>query len=129
HSWLDHGTLDGLEAHLRRRAEATGATASDSLLLAWFHAKRGDDNQALARFRKALDADPGNAEAWLEKAKAESRLLDFDTALADLDRALSAEPQEELRIEIAKLKGRLLSRSGRGEEAVAVWKALAAEHA
>lgn len=128
-SWLDQGTLDGLEAFLVRRADADGAPPAESLLLAWFYAKRGDDNEAIARFKSALEADPGNAAAWLEKAKVESRLLDFDAALADLDRALAATPGDELGIEITKLKGRLLSRSGRGEEALAVWKLLAADHA
>lgn len=127
-SWLDQGTSAGLEAHLRQRADAPEATPADAMLLGWFFAKRGEDNEAIARFRSALEKDPSNAAAWLEKAKAETRVLDLEAALSDLESGLSANPEEALAIEIGKLKGRLLSRSGKGEEAVASWKALAAAH-
>lgn len=127
-SWLDQGTSAGLEAHLRKRADAPEAMPADAMLLGWFFAKRGEDNEAIARFRSALEKDPSNAAAWLEKAKAETRVLDLETALSDLESGLAANPEEALAIEIGKLKGRLLSRSGNGEEAVAAWKALAAAH-
>jgi len=128
-AWLDTGTLAGLEAFLTRRAGADGAGTGETLLLAYYYSKHGDDKKAAEIFAKALAADPANAEAWFEKAKLGARLLDFDEALADLDKAAAASPKDEVAIEIGKLKGKLLTQAGRGEEAITAWKALMEQHA
>lgn len=128
-AWLETGSVEGLEGFLTRRAGANSEEIGESLLLAYFFSKQGNDEKAISIFETALTSDPENAEAWLEKAKIEARLLNFEKAIADLDKASASEPKEEIAIEIGKLKGRLLSRAGRGEEALAAWKALASEHA
>ena len=101
----------------------------DRLLLAFFYTKQGEDAEALQVFAKALEADPGNAEAWLEKARSEARTLDFDTALEDLDKAEEAGVESEQLTEIGKLRGRLLVRSGESEKALEVWRGLLEKNA
>ncbi len=128
-SWLEGGTVESLQAFLLAESRADTATTGDHLLLAFFYAKQGEDAKALEVFAKALQQDGSNAEAWLEKAKAEARTLDFETALADLTKALEAGPKAELEVRIKKLKGRLLAKDGKNEQALKVWQALMAENA
>ena len=130
-AWLEGGSVEGLEMFLEQRSAAAGAVTGDRLLLAFFHVKQGEDNQALKVFAEALEADPKNAEAWLEKARAEARTLDFDSALEDLkkaDQAGAADDDEQM-AEVGQLRGRLLVRLGRSEEALEVWRALLAARA
>jgi tetratricopeptide (TPR) repeat protein len=120
-TWLDSGSLDKLREFLARRVEEDKQIA-DRLLLAFFHAKQGNDLKALEQFRTALADDPSHAAAWFFKAEVEARTLDFDTAIADLERARAAEPDAKLALRIAKLQGRLFARNHQPEKAKAVWK-------
>ncbi|NOX98397.1 MAG: tetratricopeptide repeat protein, partial [Verrucomicrobia bacterium] len=128
-SWLEGSTVESLQAFLLAKAQADTATTGDHLLLAFFYAKQGEDGKALEVFEKALRQDGSNAEAWLEKAKAEARTLDYETALADLAKALAAGPKAELEVRIKKLKGRLLAKDGKNEQALKVWQELMAGNA
>ena len=51
-----------------------------------------DLNKAKEHFDKAIDLDPGNAEAWLRRASVYSNLQGYDLALADLDKAIDLDP-------------------------------------
>lgn len=93
-SWLDSSSLEELGEFLKSNAEKSAKTP-DRLLLAFFHAKGGDDVAALKQFREALKNDPGNAATLYEKAVVEARTLDFETALADL--ANAARPIHQLK--------------------------------
>lgn len=117
-AWLDTGTLDGLEAYLKD---------GDPLLLAYYYAKQGEDGKALQVFDEALK-DGGAAEAWLEKAKIHARTMAFEEAVTDLDSAAAADPKIETAIEIGKLKGRILLRSGKTDDALTAWRDLLAKH-
>ena len=108
---------------LTQRADKSNQTA-DRLLLAYFHAKQGDDVKALEQFRAALKNDPGNAEAWYQKAVVEARTLDFDAAIADLETALKSQPDAKTKITIAKFQGRLFVRNRQTDKALAVWQQL-----
>ncbi|MCF6312041.1 MAG: tetratricopeptide repeat protein [Verrucomicrobiales bacterium] len=127
-SWLEGGTAESLRKFLQEKAQATAATMGDHLLLAFFYAKQGEDSKALKVFEKALLQDGLSAQAWLEKAKIEARILKFDDALADLNTALTVAPKMELEVRINKLKGRLLAKMGNNEQALKVWQTLIAEH-
>lgn len=122
-SWLDSSSLEELGKFLKDNAEASAST-SDRLLLAFFHAKAGDDVEALQQFREALKNDPGNAATLYEKAVVEARTLDFETALADLAAASKASPSSEDAIKIAQLRGKLLVRNRQTDEAIKVWNEL-----
>lgn len=122
-TWLDAGTLEELRSFLQERVDDRGETA-DRLLLAYFHAKQGDDVKALEEFREALENDPENAEAGYQKAVVEARTLDFDTAIADLETALQSEPDEKTAVKIAKLQGRLHVRNRQTDKALKTWKQL-----
>lgn len=122
-AWLEEASVDDLERFLAQQAEEPGR-AADGLLLAFFYAKQGEDLKAIKQFRATLADNPGNAAAWYEKGVIEARTLDFETALADLQKASEAEPDDELAVRIAKLRGRLLVRSGRREEALEVFRKL-----
>ncbi|HEX2749020.1 MAG TPA: tetratricopeptide repeat protein, partial [Verrucomicrobiales bacterium] len=123
--WLDSATLEDLEKFLTARATAEGTTANH-LLLAFFYARQGDSVKAIARFRIALEKDPGSADAWYQKAVVEARTLNFDTALSDLEKAVAAKPKEEMELTIRQFQARLLIRSGKPGKATEVFKALVA---
>lgn len=124
-AWVDTATLDDLEKFLTSQAEQKGSTA-DHLLLAFYQSRQGDSVKALAEFRLALEKDPGSADAWYQKAVAETRALNFDTALADCEKAAGAKPRAELELLIRQLQARLLIRSGRQDQASSTFKTLLA---
>ena len=109
-AWLDHDTAQGLQAFLERQVSKEGneaAKTADRLLLAFFHAKQGDDPLSLEQFRLALEDDPGNAAVRYEKAIVEARTLDYETAIADLTLAGEQKADAKLATKMAKLKGKL----------------------
>ena len=122
-SWLDTGSLDELEQFLQATVSKSGATA-DRLLLAFLYVKQGENVRALQELRSALEADPDNADAWYQKALVEQRTLDFDTAIDDLDRALAANPKEDLLRDTLQLQGKLHLRNGDADKAKEVWSKL-----
>ncbi len=128
-AWLEEGTAAELGAYLTDKTRDKTATVADHLLLAVYSIHRGDDVAALAAYDAALKLDPGNAPAWIERSRLESRALDFSAALRSLDEAAKAGPDAASAIEIGKLRGRALLRLGKNEEALKVWKELAAAHA
>lgn len=122
-AWVNEASVESLGQFLDTRAEES---AADGLLAAFFYAKQGDDVRALEQFRETLAAAPGDAGAWYQKAVIEARSLNFETALTDLDKAVAAEPDEELATRVAKLRGRLLVRSGEREKAIVKFRELIA---
>ncbi len=127
-TWLDHGTVEELGQFLDRRFEQN-KQAADQLLLAFFHAKQGDEVRALELLSAAADAEPDNALVWFLKADAEARTLDFDAAIADLEHAKTANPEAKLATDIIKLQGRLYLRNRQTDRALEVWRRLLADHA
>jgi tetratricopeptide (TPR) repeat protein len=125
-AWLETRTTEELAAWLEQQANAPDAPPAARLLLAYHHLRQGDNQKAIAAFRTATAASPENAEAWLQQATAEARSLDFDSALASLDKAAAADPPAATRSRILQLKGRLLARSGKAAEAVKTWQELIA---
>lgn len=127
-AWLEEGTVAEMQRFLEAQAAATGAPATAHLILAIFHAHRGNDPEALLCYQTALRLSPQNAGAWIECSRIEARMLDFAAALQSLDQAEGAKPQDQQKAEIGKLRGRALLRLGKSDEALAVWKALASAH-
>lgn len=124
-TWLDDSTAADLQTFLTAKAAESKST-SDQLLLAFFFAKQGDDSAALEEFRAALEANPGSAEAWFQKAVIEARLLDFDAAIADLRKARDLKPEAKLQVQIDKQLGRLLVRNRQVDDALKIWNELLA---
>lgn len=124
-AWLEDSSAAELEKFLRAEAEQSRAIG-DQLLLAFFYSRQGDDVRAIEQFRATLEAHPGSAAGWYEKAVTEARTLDFDTAIADLGKAAAASPEAELAARIAQLRASLLVRNQQIDEAVAAWEALLA---
>ena len=123
-AWLDTKTVDELEGFLKSRAESGPPAAR--LLLAFFYARQNDNVKAIAQFRLAVGKDGANADAWYQKALAEARTLDFDSALASLNKAAEARPPAAMLNQIRQMQGRWLARNGKTEDAVKVWQALIA---
>jgi tetratricopeptide (TPR) repeat protein len=71
-----------------RRGPAA-AHLSEGLASAW----RGDDDQAIAAFTRAIAADPRSALAHLNRALARQRAGDNNGALADLNSAVRLSPR------------------------------------
>ncbi|QDT68993.1 Anaphase-promoting complex, cyclosome, subunit 3 [Planctomycetes bacterium MalM25] len=122
-AWVEEESVESLETFLSEKADAS---TEDGLLLAYFHAKQGDDLRAIEQFRKTLADEPGAAAAWYEKAVVEARSLNFETALEDLVKAAEAEPDDELSVRVAKLRARLLVRSDRRDDALKAFAELIA---
>ncbi|WP_395745038.1 hypothetical protein [Prosthecobacter sp.] len=120
-AWMEEGSAASLLEHLSAQAARPGAAAADHLILALLHSHRGDDHEALTSYHAALQLDARNASAWLECARIEMRLLDFTSALASLEKAEAAGPTEALALDLARLKGRVLLRLERNDEALALW--------
>lgn len=125
-AWLAEGTREGLREFLQTKSGVVGATAADHQLLALFLARQGEDAAAVTELDAALKLNATNADAWMEKARAQTRLLDFDKALASLAEAANTAKDENMRVEVARLQGRALLRLGRNDEALKVWQQLAA---
>ncbi|OYW26318.1 MAG: hypothetical protein B7Z47_07720, partial [Chthoniobacter sp. 12-60-6] len=124
-AWLGIGTAESLAEFLKATAASPAATAADHHVLALLHARRGNDAEALLALDAALKLEPQNAEAWFAKARVQGRMLDFDGALKSLASAVTAQPADRLRVEIARQQGRMLLRLGRTEEALQAWQSLA----
>ena len=125
-AWLDTGTLEQLESWLAAKAKAA-PTPSAHLILGLFHVRQGAHVKAVDDYRAAIALEPGNAALWHQKALAESRLLEFDQAIASLEKGLEQKPEEALSLAMRQQLGRLLARSSRTPEALTVWQKLMEE--
>ena len=126
-AWLESSDLASLESLLRTRL-ATDSTAASDLLLGIFLLRDGRDEDALGHLRSATEKAPDLTEAWLSRATAEQRLRNPDAAITSLTKARSstaADSPQALRA--GELLGRLLCRTGRTDEAIALWKELTAQ--
>jgi len=126
-AWLESSDLASLESLLRSRL-ATDGTAASELLLGIFFLHEGRDKEALGHLRTATEKSPGLTEAWLARATAEQRLRQPDDAIASLTKARnSAAADSPQALRTGQLLGRLLCRTGRTDEAIALWKELTAQ--
>jgi tetratricopeptide (TPR) repeat protein len=126
-AWLESSDLASLESLLRTRL-ATDSTAASDLLLGIFLLRDGRDEEALGHLRSATEKAPELTDAWLSRATAEQRLRNPDAAIASLTKARSstaADSPQALRA--GELLGRLLCRTGRTDEAIALWKEMTAQ--
>ncbi len=123
-AWLEGATLEELGTYLSVRTARPDATAGDHVVSALFQARDGEDAKALASFQEAVKLEPTNATVWLEKAKLEARMLDFSAALQSLTQAAAQNPGDVLAMQIGKLQGRTLLRTGKSEEALKTWRGL-----
>ena len=80
-AWLADEGLEAMGAFLEGKAAAADAVAGDHFLLAMHRVRQGEDLKALEAFAKGLAVDAANARGWLEKARLEVRLLEFEAAL------------------------------------------------
>ncbi|MDB4673765.1 tetratricopeptide repeat protein [Verrucomicrobiales bacterium] len=116
-AWLDEGSKEELEEYLKE--STSGGEASAWSVLASYQEWAGQEEAALAAMEEALLVKPGDPALLLARAKLRADLLDFEGALADLDAAGEAAPEEA-----ATLRGTYLARSGKPEEAVEAWKVM-----
>lgn len=123
-AWLEEGDIVSLRAFLEKRAGDPKATTADRLVYGFFLSQQSEHDAAISVFGKALDADPGNAEAWLLRAQTEARVGRNEEALKSLEHV--PEGKNEAAADAAKLKARLLARTGKTTEALEVLKNLAA---
>ena len=124
--WLAEKDEASLEKFLEQRA-ATGTTA-DRQIYAYLLLQKGLDNEALIAFSHSLESDPNNPQAWFERSRCYAKLLDFDHAIEDINKAIQLSENEELKLSANKLKGKFLIRSGATDKAIAHWNKLAAEN-
>lgn len=127
-AWLEAASAETLLDFLKARAQGPGATAADHRLLGLLLARQGKDVEALAAVTDALKLAPGEADAWLEKARLQTRQTDFEGTLESLQQAADCKPGDLVRIEIARLQGRTLLRLNRTPEALEKWMGLMKEY-
>jgi len=118
-AWLDSGTQEDQEAWLVKGTAAPNAAAG-RMILALFYSRQNDHPRAVGVFEEALQLIPDNATAWHLKALAESRTLGYTAALASIEKGLALPPATAIRTTLLQLKGRLLARSEKPDEALKV---------
>lgn len=116
-AWLEEKPVAELEVELLSRAEAGEPGAWGILGRARLAA--GKEDEALAAFGKAIEAEP--AAVWLRLARARMLLARKDFATGEKD-ALAVPEGDKLRPEALKLAGLACLRGERVEEALAHWK-------
>lgn len=119
-AWLETGTADSLAEFLGQRT----STTADLLVLAIFHDQRGNEAEALKAYTAALGRDATNARAWLQRAKLEARMMNFEAALKSLAESEKGGIDAELGRELGQLRGRWLLRTGKPEAALQAWRDL-----
>lgn len=119
-AWMETGTADSLSDFLNQRT----STTADLLVLAIFHDQRGNETEALKAYTAALTRDGTNAQAWLQRAKLEARMMNFESALKSLIEAEKGGANAELGREIGQMRGRWLLRTGKPEAALQAWRDL-----
>ncbi len=119
-AWMETGTADSLAEFLSQRT----STSADLLVLAMFHDQRGNEAEALKAYTAALERDTANSRAWLQRAKLEARMMNFEAALKSLASAEKGGAVGELTREIGQLRGRWLLRTGKPDAALQAWRDL-----
>jgi len=119
-AWMETGTADSLAEFLSQRT----TTTADLLVLAIFHDQRGNEAEALKAYTSVLERDQTNARAWLQRAKLEARMMNFEAALKSLSAAEKGGSDADLAREIGQLRGRWLLRTGQPEAALQAWRDL-----
>ncbi|WP_294396713.1 hypothetical protein [Prosthecobacter sp.] len=119
-AWMETGTADSLSDFLSQRT----STTADLLVLAIFHDQRGNEAEALKAYTAALERDGTNAQAWMQRAKLEARMMNFESALKSLTEAEKGGADAELGREIGQMRGRWLLRTGKPEAALQAWRDL-----
>lgn len=129
-AWLEEDTPAALTDFLRKQCDRPEAIAADHLVLALHLAHEGtDDAQALAAFEKATRLAPDNVVAWMERAKMEARMLEFQGAFKSLETLLTLHPEPKLALDAGKMRGRMLLRLAKTKEAMEAWSALLKQNA
>ncbi len=123
-SWLDESTSEALETFLSERATAD-PTAPYGVILAIYYEKNGDTVKALEQYGRILEQGK-DAQVLFLKGKLETRTLNFQQALADLEEALKRAKPGKTRTEIQKHLGRTYIRTGKTKKGLAVWNQLLA---
>ncbi|MEM9444313.1 MAG: tetratricopeptide repeat protein [Verrucomicrobiota bacterium] len=125
-TWLDHGTVKGLENFLKQKISSSNEDLEDrKLLLAFFYLKTGEDNLALKLFEEVAKLQPDDAGTWYEKALLEAKNLDFDSAIKSLESIKQESLSDQDAIKIERLKGKLYARIGENERALELWESIA----
>lgn len=127
-AWLESASADSLLDFLSARAAAPDATAADHRLLAMLQSRRGQDAATLVSLEAALKLAPGDADTWLQKARIQARMLQFEGALQSLAEASQKATSDLQRVETARLQGQSLLRLNKTAEALKVWNELTAQN-
>lgn len=116
---VDRGAVDEFSETLRAEA---GEDAAYSMVLGLLELRRGRDQKARAAFESAVDARPQDALAAWYLGETLISLGKRTEGVAALEESLNRRPAKADAAEIFELLGRTLQRSGKTEEALAVWK-------
>ncbi|NMG74346.1 tetratricopeptide repeat protein [Aromatoleum diolicum] len=93
-----------------------GSNATGYFALGRYKEGQGANEQAIAAYRKALEADPGYAAAWSALGSLQVQMGQFDDGLKALERAVSITPSAS---HLHNNLGYALQLAGRDEAAVA----------
>lgn len=124
-AWLDEQSLETLGVYLKAQAEAEGG--QNWTLLAAYELQRGNEDQALVAWAKAIERLPDDLVLPMERGKLRLRRLEFAEARSDLTKVTAAK-DEVLALEAAKLIGKSWLREGKTAEAIKAWDTVLAAH-
>ena len=117
---------EALEKFLSDQAKASIAGKQ---VYGYYLSQQGRESDALDSLNAAIKQGTNVAQLYLDRAQVYSRMLNFEDAIIDLDKALTlVGKNDEFSLKTNKLKGRYLMRQGMVDEAVAHWQKLAANN-
>ena len=93
---------EALEKFLDNQAKAGIAGKQ---VYGYYLSQRGRESEALDILTAAIGQNGKIGQVYLDRAQVYSRMLNFDDAVVDLDRALTLEKDEEFSLKANKLKG------------------------
>ena len=125
--YAERGELAALADRLRARADADPADAAAPAVLGLIEARRGNDDEAVAAFRTAADRAPDDPNPRARLAEALALAGDPAGAAEAYEAALARDPARRDVPGLLSGLGRVLTRSGRADEAAAVWDRLEAK--
>ena len=88
------GTLEGAESELLAAVKYDPTLTDAYTLIGQLHAVNGDDQRAIDAYTTAINADPANDNAYMNRGLCYKRLNNLDAAVTDANRAVSIAPMK-----------------------------------
>lgn len=98
--YIEENDFEGVQEVL----DQSSSLLSDNDFMHWaqglVHLSKGERNQAVSQFRKAVQLNPTNDQAWVSLALVHQEMSDEELALANLEKALDCNPMNNSAVKL-----------------------------